>query len=352
MLDGYETIFLVEAAAAPLDLGAIREWLHAMGESVVVAGGPEAARVHVHSPLPEPIVAFAMTLGTVSRMTVERLDERAFGEIDDLGSASEACGARGGRRAIGERSEGGSSIELVERKRPIVRAFAKDGSVEIPVGEPAIVAVAAGDGIADLMRRDFDVTSIVRSGPGEKPNAGELLAAVEMSAAPETIIVANDSNVVLAARQVSSLAPRPVGVVQTRNAAEGFAALLAYDPELDLESNVAQMTEAAGEIRSFVVTEAVRDAVIDGRPVRAGELIAIDADERLVGVSRDPVAVVIEALAAAGARFELVTLYTGAGVEKAEADRLAERIESWDARVEVEIVPGGQPFHRYIVVVE
>ncbi len=37
---------------------------------------------------------------------------------------------------------------------------------------------------------------------------------------------------------------RPVAVVPTRNAAEGFAALLALDPTLDAAANAGPMTEA------------------------------------------------------------------------------------------------------------
>ncbi len=55
-------------------------------------------------------------------------------------------------------------------------------------------------------------------------------------------------------------ADRPVVVVPTRNAAEGFAALLAMDPGMDAEANVGPMTEAVESIQTLVVTEAVRDA--------------------------------------------------------------------------------------------
>ena len=57
---------------------------------------------------------------------------------------------------------------------------------------------------------------------------------------------------VLAARQVAALVDRPVAVVATRNAAEGFAALLALDPDKSAADNAAQMTEAGRAIQTLV----------------------------------------------------------------------------------------------------
>jgi len=85
--------------------------------------------------------------------------------------------------------------------------------------------------------------------------------------------------VVLAARQCIDMTDRPVVVVPTRNAAEGFAALLALDPTLDASANVAPMTEAARSVQTLVVTEAVRDATIGGRKVKRGGTIVINVTD-------------------------------------------------------------------------
>ena len=100
-------------------------------------------------------------------------------------------------------------------------------------------------------------------------------------------LIAVDSDrdkAVLAARQVAQMSERPVSVVPTRNAAEGFAALLALDPGMDATANVQPMTDAGRGIQSLVVTEAVRDARIGGRKVKRGQTIALDPDDGLIAV--------------------------------------------------------------------
>ena len=80
---------------------------------------------------------------------------------------------------------------------------------------------------------------------------------------------------------------RPVTVVPTRNAAEGFAALLALDPGLDAAANAGPMLEAARAIQTLVVTEAVRDATIGGRKVKRGQTIALGPDDGLLAAGND-----------------------------------------------------------------
>ena len=109
------------------------------------------------------------------------------------------------------------------------------------------------------------------------------------STAREVIVLPNNPNVVLAARQVAGMADRPVVVVPTRNAAEGFAALLALDPSLDAAGQ--RRPDDRGRrarSRPLVVTEAVRDATIGGRKVKRGQTIALDPDDGLVAVGRRP----------------------------------------------------------------
>jgi dihydroxyacetone kinase-like predicted kinase len=178
------------------------------------------------------------------------------------------------------------------------------------------------------------------------------LEAVTAADAKQVLLLPNNPNVVLAARQVASMTERPVGVVPTRNAAEGFAALLALDPNLDAAANVAPMTEAARGIQTIVVTEAVRDATIGGRKVKRGQTIALDPDDGLVAVHGNKDKAVLAALAALQPGFELVTLFYGDGADLADAETMARKIGEAVPTAEVEVRHGGQPHYRYLISAE
>jgi dihydroxyacetone kinase-like predicted kinase len=196
------------------------------------------------------------------------------------------------------------------------------------------------------------VAAVVRGGPSANPSTGELLEAIRAVDASQVIVLPNNPNVVLAARQVVGMADRPVVVVPTRNAAEGFAALLSLDPSLDAAANAGPMTEAALAIQTLVVTESVRDATIGGRKVKRGQTIVLDPDDGLVAAGNDGDKAVLAAIAALAPGFELLTLFYGDGADLAEAEAIARRIGAATPAVEVEVRHGGQPFYRYLIAAE
>ena len=87
--------------------------------------------------------------------------------------------------------------------------------------------MSPGDGWSRVFA-SLGADGIVDGGQGANPSAGELADAIRGTAAADAIILANNPNVGLAARQAAELCPDvTVAVVATRNAAEGVAALLA-----------------------------------------------------------------------------------------------------------------------------
>ena len=329
---GYETMFLLQPnGSGSLDIDAIRDRLQSLGESVLVAGDSRALKVHIHNERPDLIVGYGLSIGVLSRISIENLDNQA-------------------RDVRETRAAAFTGAEATDRPTQIASAKTATGpATEAPA--LGVVAVVAGDGLAAIFR-DFGVAAVVQGGQSANPSTGELLAAIQAVDAREIIVLPNNPNVVLAARQVAAMADRTVVVVPTRNAGEGFAALLSLDPSLDAAANAGPMTEAGRAIQTLVVTEAVRDATIGGRKVRRGQTIALDPDDGLVAAGGDRDKTVLAAVAALAPGFELLTLFYGDGADLAEAETMARRIGTVARGVEVEVRHGGQPFYRYLIAAE
>jgi uncharacterized protein len=224
------------------------------------------------------------------------------------------------------------------------------GDVDPALG-PAIVAVVAGDGLEKLFR-DFGVGLIVRGGQSANPSTGELLRIARLARSREVIVLPNNPNVRLAAEQAAGMcAERRLVVVPTRNAAEGVAALLAFDPDADAAANVEPMTAAGRGLATIQVTEAVRDAKFGRQKVKKGQTIVLDPDDGLVAADGDRDKAVLKAVSAFAAGVELVTLYYGADATLLEAEGIARKIGQ-RLGAEVEVVHGGQPHYRYLISAE
>ena len=335
---GYETMFLLQAVGrTPLDLDVIRDHLETIGESVLVAGDGRALKVHVHNERPDLVIGYGLGLGSISRISVENLDNQARDVRETRAAAFTA----------GSRPDGTAAVAVAEQQPGRPGTAPTDG-VDAPA--LAVLAVTTGDGLAATFR-DFGA-SVVQGGQSANPSTGELLEAVRAVPAREVLLLPNNPNVVLAARQVAGMSERPVSVVPTRNAAEGFAALLALDPGMNATANVGPMTEAARAIQSLVVTEAVRDAKIGGKKVKRGQTIALDPDDGLIAVDSDRQKCVLAAMKALTPGYELVTLFYGDGADLTEAEAMARLIGGASSGAEIEVRHGGQPFYRYLISAE
>jgi dihydroxyacetone kinase-like predicted kinase len=340
---GYETMFLLQAVGhVPLDVDAIRDHLETIGESVLVAGDGRALKVHVHNERPDQVIGYGLGLGSLSRISVENLDNQARDVRETRAAAFTASAPT--------ETNGGAPPATATSPVSVPAAVEVSGNgAQAPA--LAVVAVAAGDGLAAIFR-DFGVAAVVQGGQSANPSTGELLEAVRAIDAREVLLLPNNPNVVLAARQVAQMTERPVLVVPTRNAAEGFAALLALDPQMDAATNVGPMTEAGRSIQSLVVTEAVRDAKIGGRKVKRGQTIALDPDDGLVAVDNDREKSVLAAIKTLKPGYELVTIFYGDGADLAEAEAMARKVGAVAPGAEIEVRHGGQPFYRYLISAE
>ena len=342
---GFETMFLAQAEAGkPLDVDAIRAHYESIGESVLVAGDARAIKVHIHNERPDEVLAYALGLGQVSKISVENLDQQASDVRETRAAAFAGGAAVTGVRA----SEADTTVLQPGRRdeRDGDSSAAATGTLPL-----AVVAVAAGEGLAAIFR-DFGVQKVVLGGQSANPSTGELLQAVKSLDAREIVLLPNNPNVVLAARQVGALVDRPVAVAATRNAAEGFAAMLALDPEKNAADNALEMTAAGRAIQSLAVTQAVRDATVSGKKVRKGQTIALDPDDGLVAVHNDPATAVLNAVKRLNPGFELITVYYGDGGDLAGTEALARRIHDLGTGAEVEVLHGGQPHYRYLISAE
>ncbi|MFZ9972617.1 MAG: hypothetical protein ACO3GA_06040, partial [Candidatus Limnocylindrus sp.] len=319
---GYETVFILRATSAPLDLVKIRADLELIGESVLVAGDASVCKVHVHNLQPDQVLAYGIARGDVRGVTIENLDQQSA------------------ERATGH----GAFTDLSTRV-----GVARPSPEREPSPGIAIVAVAAGSGLAAIMK-SAGATQVVHGGQTENPSAAEIASAISATGRRDVIVLPNNGNIVLAARQAAELVAANVTVVPTRNAAEGIAALLTWDPSLSLDAALKQFESARVGARTFRIVQAVRDAVVKGVSVRKDEVMALDPVDGIVATGGDDIEALTQALE--GEEAELITLYLGAGVDSAAGERMATEARRAIPRVEVELARAEQPIERVLVSLE
>jgi DAK2 domain fusion protein YloV len=311
----YEVMYLL--AAHDPTIPAFKDAWDAIGDSIVVVGGDGLWNCHVHT--------------------------------NDVGAAIEA-GIEAGRPSKIRVTD---LSEQVEEEQWVREQAARDDAQPDGVAVPtAVVAVAVGDGIRRLLR-SVGVQVVVAGGQSMNPSTAQILTAVEQVAADGVIVLPNNKNIVAVANQVDALTDRSVAVVPTHAVVESLAALVCYDPDADLATNVKAMTEAAERVRSGEVTQAVRDSAGPNGPIRRGAWIALTEEHGICASADsalDAAVQLIEHLADDDS--ELVTVLVGADAGPGEMDRLRDHVGVARPNVELEVHEGDQPLYPYLIGVE
>ena len=130
-----------------------------------------------------------------------------------------------------------------------------------------------------------------------------------------------------------------------KNIPQGIAAMINFVEGFTPEQNEEAMTEALSEVKSGQVTYAVRDTVIDGKEIKAGNIMGL-SDKTIEIVGTDVVDTTIDLLKKMmDEESELITIYYGEEGTKEDAEKIAKAIEGIDDEMEVEIQYGGQPIY-------
>ncbi len=331
---GYEVVFLLRGDN--LHMEEIRDTITRMGGvSTVVGGDAKLIKVHTHTLTPGKILDYGVSLGSLNDINIENLQEQSL-RYEAESKAEHAREEDGSGEAAGkDYARDAESGEIIRRE----------------LGEVATVAVASGEGWVKVFE-SLGVGAIVPGGQTMNPSTEELLQAVKRVPSPKVILLPNNGNVIMSARQVPSLVDKEVYVVATETLPQGISALLAFNYEADFPANCNAMDSAAKRVQTAEITTAVRTVQIEGIAVREGDTIGL-LNGRLVVANNDIQVVLQDTLRRMKAeQYEIFTLYYGEGVTSEQAEETARQIKSWYPGQEIEVVSGGQPYYAYILSAE
>lgn len=295
-----------------MDVDGLREEMSARGRSAVVIGDASLIKVHVHTEVPDEILEYARSLGSVSRVSVENMDEQRE------------------RLAEKQRQQAEDALALV---------------IPIPV-----LAVAWGDGLEAVFRHEG--AAVMVAGDTMNPSVREILDAVDAVPSESVIILPNNGNILPAAQQAAEASDKTVRVVPTTTITQGVAAILEFQPYRSIGDNTASMEEVIEDVRTGEITRAARSVTLDGVTAEEGQLIGL-FERNMVAAGENLSETTLAILRSADVGFgDLVTLYRGDPITETEANEVAAEIEAAFPSIELQHYYGGQPFYHFILAIE
>jgi uncharacterized protein len=282
-----------------------------MGDSIVVVQDEEIVKVHVHTLTPGEALNLGQRYGEFVKLKIENMQE----QHDHL-----------------------QTIKVDE--------------VKVAKKKYAIVAVAAGEGVAETFR-SYRVDHVIVGGQTMNPSTEDFVAAIQSLNAEHIFVLPNNSNIILAAQQAQTiLDDLDIHVLATKSIPQGLSACIMFNPEVDVKENVAEMTEAFSKVKSASVTYAIKDTNFDGVDIKDGDFMGILEKQIVVSLPNKLDATKELLSKAIDEQDGLVTLIVGEDVGTLEKNEIVAYLENEFPYCELEVIDGLQPVYSFIVGIE
>lgn len=221
-----------------------------------------------------------------------------------------------------------------------------------PMKSSALIAVCFGSGIVQTFK-EMGVDYVIEGGQTMNPSTESFVEAIKTVNAKNVIIIPNNGNVVMAAKQAAGLVGGVnVAVLPAKTIAQGYVSLVNYNPDASLDENVQAMTEQIEHVTSGEITYSIRDTEIKGVKINSGDFMGIADGQILVSTAKklDALNELLQRIIKEDS--EIVTLFVGSDVTEDEKAILEEYCLNVNSDLDVEIIDGNQDIYSYIIAVE
>lgn len=288
------------------DIEKLKEFLMTIGDCVIVIGDLEFVKVHVHTNQPGVALSKALELGELDKLKIEN---------------------------------------MLEQNRALMKKYEEEKK------EMGMMAVSSGEGLTSIFK-DLMVDAVIEGGQSMNPSASDIADAVARINAENVFVFPNNKNIILAAEQAKSLLEnKTIHVIPTKNIPQGFSAALAFNPDLPVDENKANMIHALDTVNVGQVTYAVRNTRLYGFDLKVGDIMGLD-NKKILSTGTDVGEVTLDLIEKLRSDEEIITLYYGQEVSEEDAEALRDKIAEMYPECDVELHYGGQPIYYYFIALE
>ena len=330
----YCTEFIVEKSSPSVSAEKMKNAIEKIGDSMVVIDDDDIIKVHIHTNNPGFVLEYAVKLGQLATVKIENM-RKQHSEILE-GKKQEAP-------AVTEVSSNQPSEAIPEN--PV-----KAPSNVVPGAKNAALSVAAGEGVEQLFG-DLGAY-VISGGQTMNPSTEDILSAIEKIDAENIYVLPNNKNIIMAAEQAAGISDKNIIVVPTKSIPQGISAMVSFDPEGNAEENKNAMTSAAGNVKTGLITHAVRDTVLGDTEIHDGDILGM-VEKDIVSVGSDATETAKDILSKmTDDDTELITVIYGDDLPEEEAVALSEYLEMKYPDCDISLYNGKQPVYSYILSAE
>ena len=301
------TVFTILGKNMNIDIE--REKLSKFGKSAVITGDENLIKVHIHVLDGNEILNYSKTLGEVTNLFVQNMDDQTkdFSDLD--------------------------------------KDYKKI--------ETSVISICDGKGIIDAFNESgSDSMHIIRGGGGNNPSVKEIIEQIKKIKSQNIIILPNNPNIITTVNQLNELSlDKNIKIINTKSIQQGIAAIFSFDSKKEFEENINNMTESLNLVEEAYITVATRDVVIDNKSIIKNKFFTVLNDKVFDYYDNSDVALkqIVDEMFI---RKDLITIFVGHDSVLKNYQNLEKELLDTQEDKELIIVDGNQSYYNYLLLAE
>jgi DAK2 domain fusion protein YloV len=233
------------------DLKDFKKSLSRCGNSLVVVVDEEIVKVHIHTIRPYEVLEKASQFGEFSKVKIENMTLQFL------------------------RKNPGTVLETLAAKKK-----AKTNLVDTT----KIIATVSSPLFVKIYRDDLKIDNTIDTTTNGNPSIGQFLELIRATNSKNIVIVIDNSNIALAAKEAIKLTPRDIKIdlLKADDQATSYLVCSEYDQGLDYGKNLKNMQNMIDHASSAKISYSTKNTELYGVKIRRNEFVGIFKNRVLV----------------------------------------------------------------------
>ncbi len=223
----------------------LKEELMAIGDSLVAVNDEDILKVHVHSINPYKVLQIGQKYGEFSKVKVENM-----------------------------------TFQFLERNPGMTLGSSSSTKKITLSNKPAIIITSPTGLLSKTFKNDLAVNYVIECEKNGNPSIQEFLDALNSTKSSKVILLVDDGNMVLAAKEAISLFKNvnksaSITLINTGDIATTYALCLAYNPESEYKNNIKILTKQCKGLAAGKISKSIKKVEYSHINIKKNDYIGI-----------------------------------------------------------------------------
>lgn len=312
-------------AKKPFDINKFRKDLEKIGDSLVLVSDEDIVKTHIHTKNPQKLLELGQKYGEFIKIKIENMTEQFYERLSKEG------------------------VEIFDDNKFIKESASRKLSNKIE-----LVHTVPTKEMIKVLKEEYNFNHLLLTSEAN-PSIKDLIESITRTKSSKVILVLDDTNAILAAKQAASTLKDKIDVriIPCSNIVESLIVSLEFDQKATLDANEKIMNKALKETTSGLVSNSIKDVKLSNISVKKGDFIGI-TEKKIIAANTDEfkaISFLMDKLIEKSDKPDIAIIFKGKNANEEILSKLEEYLlEKYE--IVCDFKEGNQTIYQYIIGVQ